>query len=124
MTTQFDSSIVQQLAATEEIDIETRSAPDQPVHRATIWVVTNGDDVYVRSVRGPRGRWYRELIANPPGAIWFDGQRVPVRAVPASDAATVTRASEAYRQKYAASPYMPPLLVAEVLPTTLRLEPA
>lgn len=123
MATQFDSGITQQVAATEEIDIETQAAPDRPVHRTTIWVVTDGGDVYVRSVRGPRGRWYRELTANPSGAIWLDGRRLPVRAVPVHDAAAVTRVSAAYRQKYASSPYVPPMLVEEVLPATLRLEP-
>ena len=124
MATQFDPDVVRRVAATEEIDVETQAGPDAPAHHTTIWVVTDGDAVYVRSVRAARGRWYRELMAHPSGAVWLDGQRLPMRAVPASDPATVERVSAAYRQKYATSPYMQSMLAETVLPTTLRLDPS
>src|SRR5256885_14061368 len=65
------------LEGAEEVDIETHP-PEGPVHRATIWVVVDGDSAYIRSVRGPAGRWYRELVANPAGGLHVDGKRLAV----------------------------------------------
>jgi hypothetical protein len=108
-----------------EIEIETSRGSDAPVHRTTIWIVVDGDTAYVRSVRGPAGRWYRELVANPTGAVHLDGQRVPVRAVPASDTDTVERVSTAIDRKYRERWPGPTasMLREDTLPTTLRLEP-
>jgi hypothetical protein len=96
------------------------------VHRTVIWIVVDGDSAYVRSVRGPAGRWYRELRANPHGAVHAGGHRVAVEAQPAVDAATVKRVSDLLRRKY--ERWWPgptaSMLREEVLPTTLRLTPA
>ena len=88
-----------------------------------IWIVVDGDDVFIRTYRGKTSRWYRELLAGP-GALAVEGKRVRVRAVPASDSESVRRASAGYRKKYAKSGSLDAMLRRSVLPTTLRLEPA
>lgn len=93
-------------------------------HRTTIWVVIVDNDVYVRSVRGRLGRWYRVITANPLGAIYVDGRRLSVRAIPITDPATIARVSNAYLQKYLNSSVVNSMVRDETLPTTLRLEPA
>ncbi|HLV97761.1 MAG TPA: nitroreductase/quinone reductase family protein [Ktedonobacterales bacterium] len=120
----FDANLKNQLAREEEIQIETRrpGAAATP-HRTTIWVVLVGDDVFVRSVRGNAGRWYQEIKANPTATLHVAGRRIPVRAIPANDLTSVTRVSDAYRQKYSNSSEMPSMVRDEILPTTLRLEP-
>ncbi len=123
MPKQFDEPVLNQLNTIEEIDIETRSATGR-THRTTIWVVVVDNDVYVRSVRGRSGRWYREITTNPQGAIYVDGRRLSVRAIPMTDPATIARVSNAYLQKYRNSPFVNSLVREETLPTTLRLEPA
>jgi hypothetical protein len=107
----------------EEVDIETQ-APGGPVHRATIWIVVDGDSAYVRSVRGPAGRWYRELLANPAGAIHVGRRRLPSTAVRASDPDSVERVSAALRRKYTGVEGLDSMLKPETFETTLRLEPA
>src|SRR2546421_522494 len=77
------------LGATEEIEIETRAAPDAPVHRTIIWIMTDGNDAFVRSVRGGRGRWYREAIANPQVAVHAGGRRLAARVVAANDPTSI-----------------------------------
>ncbi|HKG56810.1 MAG TPA: DUF2255 family protein, partial [Candidatus Limnocylindrales bacterium] len=52
------------LAQAEEVDIET-GPPAGPRRRTTIWIVVDGSEVFVRSVRGSSGRWYRELLDAP-----------------------------------------------------------
>jgi hypothetical protein len=53
----------------------------------------------------------------------FAGRRLGVQAVPVSDADSIARASREYLRKYETSPYAQSVVRAEVLPTTLRLEP-
>jgi hypothetical protein len=107
---------------TGEVDIETRS-PKGSTHSVPIWIVVDGDDVFIRAVRGPTSRWYRELVADP-GALVVKGKRIPVRALVARDGVSVTRASDGYRKKYRKGGSLDSMLVPAVLPTTLRLEPA
>jgi hypothetical protein len=53
-----------QIDAAREIEIETRAGGGGSTHRRTIWAVVDGDDVFVRSYRGERGRWFREISAH------------------------------------------------------------
>ena len=112
------------LTAAEEIRIETQ-APGGSAHRTIIWVVVEGDEVFVRSVRGERGRWFREARANPAVAIHVGKQRLPATAIPADDPDSIDRVSAAFRAKYARfGGSLQAMLVPETLPTTIRLEPA
>ncbi len=126
MASTFDSQTLQTLDRAYEVDIETTRGEGAPVHQVTIWVVVDGDDVYVRSVRGPGGRWYRELTANPTGAIHVKGRRVAIEAEPAADAESVSRVSDALKRKYEQRWPGPlaSMLRGEVLPTTMRVKPA
>lgn len=65
MPTPFDPDTFASLARIREIEIETTSLDGARSHRTIIWVVTVGDQVYVRSERGTAGRWYRETRQTP-----------------------------------------------------------
>jgi hypothetical protein len=106
-----------------EVDIETSAGDDSPVHRTTIWAVVEGGDVFVRSLRGTRGRWYRELMATGDGVVHVDGESYPVRAVQAADADSIERTSEGLRRKYGESRSLDSMLADDTLETTVRLEP-
>jgi len=118
----FPPATLALLARTAEVDIETRSAKGS-AHRVPIWVVVDGEDVFVRTYRGEKSRWYRELRAAP-GALVAGSKRIRVRAVPATDRESIRRTSDAYRAKYAKSGSLNSMLRQAVLDTTLRLEPA
>jgi hypothetical protein len=109
--------------AAREVDIETRRGTDAPAHRTTIWAVVDDGEVYVRSLRGASGRWYRELIARPEAVLHVAGNGFPVRAVPAADPESVQRASDALRRKYSDSRSLQPMLEENILHTTVKLEP-
>ena len=123
MPKKFDANVLNQLTNTEEIEIETRSATGR-THRTIIWVVVDENDVYVRSVRGRNGRWYQEATANPDVAILVNGQRFAVHVVPVADQAFIARVSNGYLRKYRDDPDLNSMVRDEILPTTLRLEPA
>jgi hypothetical protein len=116
----FDANTLRELRDLREIAIRTEKHPDTAV---TIWVVVAEDEVFLRSMRGSKGRWYRDLAAGGPATLEFAGRRLEVRAVPVSDADAIGRASREYLRKYQPSPYAQAMVRADVLPTTLRLEP-
>jgi hypothetical protein len=126
MNESFDAETLRLLDETEEVRIETRRDGDSPEHRTIIWVVVVEGEVFVRSVRGSRGRWYREISSNPEGALHVEGTRIPVRAAPATDDPTVDVVSAAIRSKYEQSSPGPTVAMVrpEILPTTLKLSPA
>jgi hypothetical protein len=106
-----------------EVDIETRQGEGAPIHRTTIWAVVDGGEVYVRSLRGANGRWYRELMSEPAAVLHVQDESFPVQAVPATDPASVERTSDALRRKYGDSGALDSMLEHDILETTLRLEP-
>lgn len=120
----FSEVALEKLDETKEVDVETRSA-DGKLHSVIIWIVVVGGVPYVRSVRGPRGRWFRELMARKEGAIKVRRGRYPVRPVLVKDEATNELVSPVIRTKYRTSKASVAAMVRpEVLATTARLEPA
>jgi hypothetical protein len=126
MGSSFDAETLSLLDETDEVYIETRREADSPEHRTIIWVVVVEGEVFVRSVRGLRGRWYREISLNPKGALYVENNRLPVRAAHATDDTTVDAVSDAIRSKYGeTSPKSTASMVRpDTLPTTLKLSPA
>jgi len=118
----FEESDLDLLAAAKEIRVETRS-PAGEVHKTIVWPLVRDGIVYLRSYKGPSGRWYREARTDPDIALLFDRKRLAARAVPATDAASVEACSAALRDKYPRSYSLEAMLVPDVLPTTLRIEP-
>ena len=115
----FDADTLRELHNLREVAIRTEKHPESAV---VIWVVVADDEVFVRSVRGSKGRWYRDLVAGGSAALEFAGRQLAVQALPVSDAGSIARASREYLRKYQPSPYAQSMVRAEVLPTTLRLE--
>ena len=126
MNGSFDIDTLELLDETDEVYIETRRDARSPEHRTIVWVVVVEGKVFVRSVRGNKGRWYREISSNPEGVLYVGNNRIPVRADPATDEATVNAVSEAYRSQYEEAWPGPTagMVRPGVLPTTLKLSPA
>ena len=117
--TNFDADTLRELRDVQEVAIRTEKHPKSAV---VIWVAV-ADEVFVRSWRGAKGRWYRDLAAGVPATLEFPGRRLAVRALPASDQAAVARASREFLRKYQWSTHAQEMVRSETLPTTLRLEP-
>jgi hypothetical protein len=128
MTARFERDVLDRLEAANTVRIETHPRPgtgDDP-RRTTIWIMVEGGEVYVRSVRGPRGRWYRDLLADPRGTVVTRrpaGPPVPVEAVLAADPESIERCTAALRRKYAGDPALETMLRPDTLATTMRLQP-
>jgi hypothetical protein len=122
----FDRATLDLLDAARVVEVETRRSSLAPVHRTITWIVVDRSSrVLVRAVRGARGRWYRELLANPWGAIHAGGRRIPVEAERAGDEERIEACSDALRNKYRSSgASLASMLRDEVLEATLELRPA
>jgi hypothetical protein len=120
MTEHFDADTLRALRDVREVTIRTEKHPESAV---VIWVAVADDEVFVRSVQGGKGRWYRDLVAGGRATLELAGRRLAVQAIPATDPAAIDRASREYLRKYQPSPYAPAMVKPEILSTTLRLEP-
>ena len=50
---------LKRIGAAEEVQVVTIRPDGTPRKPVTMWVVRQGDDLYVRSVRGRSGQWFR-----------------------------------------------------------------
>ncbi len=108
----------------EELAIASRRPDGTLGPFVTIWVVRTGSDLYVRSVNGRSGRWFRRALAAGEGRIRAGGVE---RDVAIDEAAPEVHAAvtAAYHEKY--DRYGPSIVgtvvSAESATTTLRLLP-
>ena len=103
---------LRQLAEVEQISIGF-TRPDRSTGSTPVWVVQAGEEIFVRSIRGRRGGWYRRLRANPDGEVGDGAHTHLVRARLVQDAGTVEAVTGAYAAKYGDSPSVGPLLTGE-----------
>jgi hypothetical protein len=120
MASKFDSPTLGALHKAKEVRIRPGKSTKPGV---IIWVVTAGDQAYVRSVKGPDGKWFKSLSVHGEGTLEIDHRLVPVAAHPVTDKPTIDAVSAEYLRKYATSPYAQSIVRPDTLPTTLRLEP-
>jgi len=111
------------LAESDEIEIETRRDAKSPIHRTTIWIVPTTSGVYVRSVRGKKGRWWQEASASPRVTIRVGPEKVEARPELEKNPSVINEVSDAYREKYGERwpNETEPMLQRQTLDTTLRL---
>ena len=88
----FDADTLRELRDHREVAIRTEKHPESAV---VIWVVVADDEVFVRSVRGTKGRWYRDLATGGSATLEFAGRQLAVQAVPVSDRDSTARVSRA-----------------------------
>src|SRR5438093_10542205 len=90
----------------------------------TVWVVRLGDDLYVRSVKGPTGAWFRGTQARHEGRIQAGGVDRDVTFVKADDKVS-DEIDRAYRTKYRryAANIVNSVLTPGARSATLRLVP-
>jgi hypothetical protein len=114
------------LATADELRIAGRREDGTLRRLVIIWAVVVDDVLYVRSVRGPQGAWYRGVQQRREGRIESGGvaRDVVFADVPADDDVQ-QRIDAAYRAKYPGSPSAVDSIISDVARgTTLRIDPA
>src|SRR5262245_8850421 len=119
MAQTFDAAVLAALRNDEEVGIRAEGQR-KPV---IIWAVVVDDTAFVRSVRGPKGKWYVAVAADGKATLEVGDRQFPVTVAPATEPATIAAVSQAFLKKYATSPYAQSIVAPDTLPTTLRLDP-
>jgi hypothetical protein len=122
--TQWTSDELTRIGSSEELEVAALRPDGTRRDRVTIWVVPHGDDVYVRSVNGPAGGWYRGTQATHQGRIWAGGVEKDVTFVDAGNEVE-GEVDAAYRRKYRRYPasIVNSVLTPQARSTTTRLVP-
>jgi len=111
------------IAGAEELRIQPRRADGTLHSPVSIWVVRDGDDLYVRSYRGSGGAWYRTAQASHEGRIQAGGVTKDVSFAEVDDAVN-NPVDTAYHTKYGRySSYVAPMVAPAARKTTLKLVP-
>ncbi|HLY23543.1 MAG TPA: DUF2255 family protein [bacterium] len=87
------------IGTAEELEIATLRRDGTRRNPVTIWVVRHGDDLYVRSVKGRAGAWFRGTQARREGHIEAGGIDKDVTFVDAGSDID-DQLDAAYRTKY------------------------
>jgi len=122
--TAWTSDQLAKIGAAEEVQIAPLGRDGTPRKRVTVWIVRNGDDLYVRSVRGRSGHWFRGTQERHEGRIRAGGVQQDVAFVDAARDID-DDVDAAYRAKYRryAGSILNSVLTPEAQSTTIKLVP-
>jgi len=113
-----------QIARPQEVQVVTRRADGSLRRPTTIWIVRDGDRVFIRSTNGRTAAWFRAATATGTGQIISGGKATDVTFTEAADADLPT-VDTAYRHKYSQYASIVDHLVQEgPRSATLELQPA
>ncbi|MEU1301320.1 DUF2255 family protein [Streptomyces shenzhenensis] len=87
------------------------------------WSVVVGSDLYVRRYNGTGFRWYQAAMRQKAGLIRIAGTGHEVTFAPAASI-VLDAVDDAYRTKYALSPYLRHMIQSGPRSTTVRVAPA
>jgi len=123
MTT-WTSDELNKIGTAEELEIATLRRDGTLRNAVTIWVVRHGDDLYVRSVNGRTGAWFRSTQVRYEGHIQAGGIDKDVTFVDA-DPDINDLIDAAYRTKYRryAASIVSHIVSPKARSTTIKLVP-
>ena len=119
----WSSDELQSIARTDDLHISPFREDGETYGTPTwIWSVVVDGDLYVRGYNGQQSRWYQAALAQRAGRIRAAGMTKDVVFEPA-DGPINDRIDEAYRAKYAGSPYLSPMIGTRARSATVRVIP-
>jgi len=121
----WTSEELDRIGSAEELQLASLRQDGSLRRPVTIWVVRRGEDLYVRSVRGSAGRWFRGVQDRHEGRVSAGGVDKDVEFVEVDDVNDEIDA--AYRAKYGGrypANDVDPMVNAQVRATTLKLVPS
>src|SRR3954451_17327209 len=112
------------IAAPEEVRVVPQRRDGSPRRPVTIWIVGDGDRVFIRSTNGSTASWFRGALATGAGQIVAGGRTSEVTFAEA-DPSDLPAIHTAYRQKYGRYPSIVDHLVEDgPRDATLQVRPA
>ena len=124
--TAWTSDELRKIGTADELTIVSRRSDGTLRRPVTIWVVSVGDDVYVRSVRGRDSGWFQGALARHEGRIEAGGVEKDVTfADVENDTSLADQIDAAYPSKYRryAASILNSTLTSHARAATLKLTP-
>jgi hypothetical protein len=113
-----------QIAAPQEVRVVTRRQDGSLRRPTTIWIVGDGDRVFIRSTNGRTASWFRGAVATGTGQIISGGNAVDVTFIEAAEG-DLPSVDGAYRRKYSHyASIVDHLVQDDPRSATLQLQPA
>jgi hypothetical protein len=97
---QFPKDILDLVATEKEVSLTTYGRTTGKESSVTIWVVTDGSKVYIRSGQGLKRHWPQNLLARPEGTLQLDGKVVQFKSRHITDSTEARHSSKLYGPKY------------------------
>ena len=91
---------VDTITSSQEVQVVTRRGDGTLRRPRTIWVVGDGDRVFIRSTNGRGADWFRGALAAGAGQIRSRDTAFDVRFTEVGDEADLAAADAGYRAKY------------------------
>jgi hypothetical protein len=122
--TMWSTDELNEIGRAEELKIASLRSDGTLTKPVTIWIVRDGDDLYVRSVNGPAAAWFRGTQARHEGRIDAGGVTKEVTFVDA-DPEINDKLDAAYRTKYRryAANIINSIVTAKARSTTMKVVP-
>ena len=100
---EFPSDILDAIAREKEVQLTTYGRKTGKEFSVTIWIVTDGKKVYIRSGQGMKRHWPKNLMAQSEGNLQLDGKVVRFKSRHVTDPAEARHSSKLYGPKYGPS---------------------
>jgi hypothetical protein len=125
MSTTWSKDELRRIAETDDLHISPFREDGKTYGTPTwIWSVAVGDALYVRGYNGTDSRWYQAALRQKAGRITAAGMTKDVAFEPVSGSGSLNDSiDDAYRSKYAGSPYLKPMIGAHARAATVKVIP-
>ncbi len=119
----FDPATLAELAGSDDLHISPFRDDGTTYGTPTwIWSVVVDEQLYVRAYNGTKSRWYQAAMSQRAGRIRGAGATHEVIFEAGTNEVT-SKVNRAYEEKYAGSPYLPPMLTDAVVTATVQISP-
>ena len=98
----FPGDVLEAVANEKEVRLTTYGRSTGKESSVTIWIVTDGHKVFIRSGQGLVRHWPQNLLNRPEGTLQLDGKAVRFKSRHITDAAEARNSSKLYGPKYGA----------------------
>jgi hypothetical protein len=88
------------MTSPQEVQLATRRTDGTLRRPRVIWIVRDGERVFIRSTNGRSADWFRSAIATGAGQVTADGTAYDVRFTHVDDESDLGVADAGYRAKY------------------------
>jgi hypothetical protein len=97
---EFPSDVLDAVANEKDANLTTYGRKSGKESSITIWIVTDGKKVYIRSGQGLKRHWPKNLLERPEGTVQLDGMTVRFKSRHITDPAEARYSSKLYGPKY------------------------